>query len=182
VITLDEAIDAVDSFELMQYFSQMGTKARLKIAEELVAMINWPPNRPLTDGAGHVLPYIEPHVRLARLLRALKTVSVWTSMADIRALYCQMYKPADEIEPPVGCNIPGFTMEECEAGADFLSLERAESEQKFIPGPDDEPAKDFLLDISKAVKERFGDSEQKCSCKGEVVDPKCPVHSKGAAA
>ena len=44
-------------------------------------------------------------------------------MADIRALYCQMYKPADEIEPPVGCNIPGFTMEECEAGADFLVVD-----------------------------------------------------------
>ena len=179
MITLDEAIDAVDDFDLMQYFVQVKPKTRLKIAEELMAMINWPPDRPLHDGTGNIMPYVEPHVRLARLMKALKSVSVWTSMADIRALYCQMYAPADDIDVMI-CNIPGFTPEECEAGVDRLSIERAETEQKFIPGPDDEPIPaDFAKQLADAIKKIGGDV---CTCKGEVVDPSCPVHRKKEAA
>lgn len=154
MISFDEATKAVTQFELMKFFGQMSAGARSQIAEELMAMVNWSPERPLKNGLGEVIRYVEPRVRLARLMTALKTVDEWPGMAQIRAVYCKMYLPADGILVDY-CTIPGFTEEECESGSDILSLGRA-PEPKYLPQPGDEPVGDLSKAIAAGAKRITG--------------------------
>lgn len=141
--------------ELMAYFGTLSAGARVMIAEELMAMVNWPPDRELKNGLGETIKYTEPSVRLERLMRALKSVTEWPGMAQIRAVYCKMYKPADGIEVS-SCTIPGFTDEEIEAHADYFTLNRA-PEPKYLPKPDDEPVgEDIKALIGSAAKKLTG--------------------------
>lgn len=152
MITKQEALEAVEKFDVLVYFDKVTPGARLQIAEELMDMVNWPSDRVLRNGYGPI-PYIEPRVRLDRLVNLMvKRVGTWPGVAEMRGLYCKMYKPADGIEVSI-CNIPGFTDEECENGVDYLSIDRARKEPKFIPAPDDEPiGEDFKRQIAKAAK------------------------------
>jgi hypothetical protein len=145
MITIDQATEAVSNFELMQYFNTISEGGRTKIAEELVAMVNWPRERVLRNGYGEAIAYVEPIDRLKWLLKQCKRVSEWPGMAQIRALYCLRFKPADGVEMEY-CTIPGYTLDELESGTDFLSLDRGKQpEQKYIPAPDDEPIGDDLM-------------------------------------
>lgn len=150
MITLADAMTAVSRMELMAFFNTVPEGARALIAEELMEMVNWPRTRPLKNGLGEVIPYVEPIDRLQRLMKALKIVREWPGMSEIRGLYCRMYRPADGIENPT-CNIPGFTDEECENGVDYLSLNRAPA-KAFLPAPDDEPiGQDFQEKFKQLV-------------------------------
>lgn len=148
MISHAEAMKAVERMELMAFFSTVSEGARALIAEELMEMINWPPDRPLRNGHGELIPYVEPRVRLDRLMKALKKVKEWPGMAEIRGLYCRMYRPADGDENP-SCNIPGFSDEECASGVDYLSLERPPA-KPYLPAPEDEPIGE---DIQEQLKQ-----------------------------
>lgn len=154
MISFDDAAKAVDQFELMAYFHTVSPGARVLIAEELAAMVNWPRERVVRNGYG-IVAYVEPKDRLTRLMKAMKQVREWPGMAEIRALYCQMYSPADGHEVEC-CTIPGFTLEECESGTDYFSLERGkEPERKYLPQPGDVP-NDILAQIPGAAKRLGG--------------------------
>ncbi len=146
MITIEEANQAVNQFELMKYFHLLSPEARNLVAEELMAMCNWPKDRILRNAHGETIPYIHPRVRLAWLMLALKPVDEWPGMAQIRGLFCKRFKPADGIEV-ASCNIPGYTDEECESAHLSLPL------PAYIPQPGDEPMGDEIpKQIAKAAK------------------------------
>ena len=152
MVTFEDAMKVVARMELMAYFNTVSPEARTLIAEELMAMVNWPPERIVRNGYG-VVPYVEPRERLAHLAKQLKKVKDWPGMTEIRGLYCLRFTPADGVM--ADCTLPGITDDGVFVGEDAIGI-AAVPEPVYLPAPGDEPIGGMLGDIAAAAKKLGG--------------------------
>jgi hypothetical protein len=152
MITIAEAMKVVAWMELTPYFSGISEEGRVLLGEELMAMVNWPPERILRNGHGEILPYVEPKERLAWILTRVKTLKVWPGIGQIRGMYCLRFKPADGIEADCDRELLGIT-------DDGRFAEDDRPEQKYLPGPGDEPIGDLAEHIAGVAKRLKGKAQ-----------------------
>ena len=153
MISMDDAMDVVADMEVNMAYFTLSPEARVKAAKQLMAMVNWPPEKIVKNGHGEVVPYVEPSERLAWLSRQLAKVKTWPGMGEVRGLYCLKFTPADGIE--CDCTLPGITDDGRFVGEDAVGIEAA-PEPKYLPQPGDEPIGDLALDIANAAKKLGG--------------------------
>lgn len=141
MITNEDALIAVARIAGMVKFVPSGDIERSEIANTLMQMVNWPPERKLyrydDDGRRVEIPYVPPAARLERFVRFFCMIEEWPGGSQMRAVYCKMYAPADGIDIR-GCSVPGFMDEQSESGTDLLSLYRGK-EPPLLRQPGDEP-------------------------------------------
>lgn len=144
MISLDEAIAAVDQFEVLTYFDRVKAPARLKIAEMLMAMVNWPESRVQRNGYGPI-PYIHPVDRLKWLIGAMTNgqYNEWPGIAEVRGVFCSRYTPADGIN--AYATNPVYAPSE-----DPIIPEPP----KYLPQPGDEPIGDEFKNLIAAAAEK----------------------------
>jgi hypothetical protein len=65
---------------------------------------------------------------------AIDVMDKWEGVAQLRALYCTRFRPADGIEG-VACTLPGFRPEDMESA--FFRRQIEESERRALPSPED---------------------------------------------
>lgn len=157
MVSFEDAMKVVARMELMAYFNTVSPEARTMIAEELMAMVNWPEERVVRNGHG-VVPYVEPKDRLAWLVQQLKKVSAWPGMPEIRGIYCLRFTPADGVFAECDRVALVVTDDGKLVGNDpVLALEAGrEKEQAYLPGPDDEPIGDVKDQIAGAANRLGG--------------------------
>ncbi len=157
MITELDAMKAVAQMELMTYFNGLSEGARSLIAEELMAMCNWPREKVVRNGYG-IVPYVEPIDRLKWLMLQLKKVSAWPGMSEVRGIYCLRFTPADGIVAECDREALGVTDDGVLIGNDLdaRAIAAPEREQEYLPGPDDEPIDDLKDDIAALAKKMAG--------------------------
>jgi len=153
MINETQAMEAIDRLDVLTFFGNLSGPAKAEVAKLLMNLVNWPESKRRYDNSvdpPRLLPYVEPEVRLNRLVNVLiNHVGTWPGPAEVRAIYCKMYPPADGIDG--GSSItPGFTDDECEARTDLLSLNRP-PEPKYLPQPGDESCDDLKALIEKTA-------------------------------
>lgn len=157
MVTEAEAMVAVARMAGLMKFVPSGEIERGEIARQLMLMVNWNPavKRYGYDKAGkrYEIAYVQPSDRLEWLIRCCARVAEWPGVAELRGLFSQRFPLADAPEENPVCNIPGYSDDECLSGTDFLSVERAAQEQKYLPQPGDEPIGDDLLKQIATVAE-----------------------------
>ena len=111
-MTITDAMETVEKFDAMPYFDRVKDKARLNIAEMLLALIGQKDlrygsvvvgyderNREIAEG-GEILTPLD---RLKWVEAAMiQDVGAWPKdggFAEIRAFYCAFFAPGDGIEP-----------------------------------------------------------------------------------
>ncbi len=131
LIELSDALDVVDTFDAMAYFTNVSGPARKVIAESLVRLVNpADPTKPFACKRS-------PHERLKTFAEAfLRVPGGWPGIGEMEALYCMLFPPGDGIErgSPV---TPGYTFEDHASGNYTPMLPAApEPQQKQIAAPE----------------------------------------------
>ncbi len=155
MISFEDAMEVVEDMEVNMAYFTLSPNARAKAGMQLMAMVNWPPDRVVKNGHGEVIPYVTPKERLAWLSRQLMKVKTWPGMGEVRGLYCLRFTPADGIE--ADCTLPGVTDDGRFMGEDAIGIDAPPEEQPYLPQPGDEPiGDDFRAMVAGAAKKLNG--------------------------
>lgn len=118
MISETQAADAVDELSGIRYFPRGDATVKAVIIKALCAFVGEPHQlRWLVDTANN-------HMR------------EWMGIAELRALYCKRFTPADGVAVQ-GCLIEGFTDDDCET-----AYRERVSQRKFLPATGDTPVTD----------------------------------------
>lgn len=121
-ITLQQAEEAIDSFDQFPFFNQVGGPARAAIVASLLSLVNVPcPEhedycecpRPALRNRDRIVVAKPPAARLAAFLTAFYRLPGWPGIGQMEALYCALFPPGDGLQRP-DCEIPGYTPEDNE--------------------------------------------------------------------
>lgn len=160
-MTLEDCLNAVERLDVLPYFVTKGGTARMDIAKFLFRMIGQADE---LRGATEELEFVErngyrsvyarkvggetftPAQRLDWLITAiLEDVGRWpdNGMADVRAVYCRYFPPAD-----------GREQGENEVSDLARPPSPPAAEQVYIPAPEDEPIGEEITAQIARVAER----------------------------
>ena len=74
-------------------------------------------------------------------------ITEWPGLAEVRAVFCTRFRPADGIEGKRYSTVAGFT------AGDIETESITARKQRYLPQPGDEPIGDLKLLVGKAVKQ-----------------------------